>query len=45
VVSNWVFDPEMTRMISLDARYMRWILQEVMPAPQVLAELGVPAKE
>jgi hypothetical protein len=24
---------------------MRWILQEVMPAPQVLAELGVPAKE
>jgi hypothetical protein len=45
VVSNWVFDPEMTRMISLDARYMRWILQEVMPAPQVLAELGVPARD
>ena len=44
VVSNWVFDPEMTRMIALDARYMRWLLQEVMPAPQVLAELGVPAK-
>ena len=45
VVSNWVFDPEMTRMISLDARYMRWILQEVMPAPQVLAELGAPARD
>ncbi|MCJ0825300.1 S46 family peptidase [Luteimonas sp. 50] len=43
VVSNWVFDPEMTRMISLDARYMRWIMQEVIPAPQVLEELGVPA--
>ena len=39
VVSNWVFDPEMTRMISLDARYMQWIMKEVIPAPQVLAEL------
>ena len=44
VSSNWVFDPVMTRMISVDQRYMRWIMQEVFPAPQVLAELGVPAK-
>ncbi|MCY7355341.1 MAG: S46 family peptidase [Lysobacter sp.] len=44
VSSNWVFDPVMTRMISVDQRYMRWIMQEVYPAPQVLAELGVPAK-
>lgn len=43
VVSNWVFDPEMTRMISLDARYMRWIMTEAMPAPQVLAELDAAA--
>ncbi|MEO6366248.1 MAG: S46 family peptidase [Luteimonas sp.] len=43
VSSNWVFDPVMTRMISVDQRYMRWIMQEVYPAPQVLAELGVPA--
>ncbi len=42
VSSNWVFDPVMTRMISVDQRYMRWIMQEVAPAPQVLAELGVP---
>ena len=41
VVSNWVFDPEMTRMISVDGRYMRWIMQEVYPAPQVLQELGL----
>ena len=43
VSSNWVFDPSMTRMISVDQRYMRWIMQEAFPAPQVLAELGVPA--
>jgi hypothetical protein len=41
VVSNWVFDPEMTRMIAVDGRYMRWIMQEVYPAPQVLEELGL----
>jgi len=43
VVSNWVFDPEMTRMISLDARYMRWIMQEVYPAPNLLKELNLSA--
>ncbi len=41
VASNWVFDPTMTRMISVDQRYMRWIMQEVFPAPQVLKELNV----
>jgi hypothetical protein len=41
VSSNWVFDPVMTRMISVDHRYMRWIMQEVYPAPQLLKELGV----
>ena len=44
VASNWVFDPVMTRMISVDHRYMRWIMQEVMPAPRLLEELGVPEK-
>ncbi len=32
VSSNWVFDPAMTRMIAVDQRYMRWIMQEVYPA-------------
>jgi hypothetical protein len=41
VVSNWVFDPEMTRMISVDGRYVRWIMQEVYPAPQLLQELDL----
>lgn len=45
VVSNWVFDADMTRTISMDQRYMRWIMQEVYPAPQLLEELGVPAKK
>ena len=44
VSSNWVFDPVMTRMISVDQRYMRWIMQEVMPAPQLLKEMGVATK-
>ena len=44
VSSNWVFDPKMTRMISVDQRYMRWIMQEVYPAPQLLQEMGVPAR-
>ena len=41
VSSNWVFDPKMTRMIAVDARYMRWIMQEVYPAPQLLQEMGI----
>jgi hypothetical protein len=45
VSSNWVYDGSVNRMISLDQRYMRWIMQEVFPAPQLLQELGVPAKK
>jgi len=41
VSSNWIFDAAMTRTISVDQRYMRWIMQEVYPAPRVLQELGV----
>ena len=39
VSSNWVFDPAMTRMISVDHRYMQWIMQSVYPAPALLKEL------
>jgi hypothetical protein len=41
VASNWVFDPAMTRMIAVDQRYLRWIMQEVAPAPQLRKELDV----
>ncbi|KAF1709480.1 dipeptidyl-peptidase 7 [Pseudoxanthomonas kalamensis DSM 18571] len=41
VSSNWVFDSAMTRMIAVDGRYLRWIMQEVAPAPQLLKEAGL----
>ena len=41
VASNWVYDDEMTRMIAVDGRYMRWVMQEAYPSPRVLAELGL----
>lgn len=40
VASNWVFDPVMTRMISVDQRYMRWIMQKVAPSQRLLQELN-----
>lgn len=42
VSSNWVFDPTMTRMIAVDQRYIRWIMEKVAPAPELLKELNVP---
>ena len=42
VSSNWVFDAEMTRTISVDQRYMRWVMQEAYPAPELLEELDLP---
>ena len=44
VVSNWVFDAQMTRTISMDQRYMRWIMQEVYPAPQLLEEMAAASR-
>ena len=41
VSSNWVFDPKMTRTIAVDGRYLRWIMQEDYPAPQLLKEMNV----
>ncbi|MGO1073122.1 S46 family peptidase [Lysobacter sp. CA199] len=43
VSSSWLFDPAATRTISVDQRYLRWVMQEVFPAPRLLAEMGVPA--
>ncbi len=41
VSSGWIFDPAMNRTIAVDSRYLRWIMTEVAPAPQLLKELGV----
>lgn len=40
VASNWVYDGSMNRMISVDARYMLWIMEKIMPAPALLKEMG-----
>lgn len=42
VSSNWVFDPDMTRTISVDQRYMRWVMTEAFPAPRLIEELDLP---
>jgi hypothetical protein len=40
VSSNWVFDPAMTRMISVDHRYMVWVMDKIYPAHHLLEEMG-----
>jgi hypothetical protein len=40
VSSNWVYDGSLNRMISVDARYMLWVMDKIMPAPGLLKEMG-----
>ncbi len=42
VSASWMFDPRYKRAIHVDMRYLRWLLDKVYPAPQLLRELGVP---
>lgn len=44
VSASWMFDPRYKRAIHVDMRYMRWLMDKVYPAPQLLKELGVPAQ-
>jgi hypothetical protein len=44
VSASWMFDPRYKRAIHVDLRYMRWLMDKVYPAPQLLKELGVPAQ-
>jgi hypothetical protein len=44
VSASWMFDPRYKRAIHVDLRYMRWLMDKVYPAPQLLKELGVPAR-
>ncbi len=39
VSSNWVFDPTMTRMISVDHRYMLWVMEHIYRAPHLVQEM------
>jgi hypothetical protein len=42
VSASWMFDPRYKRAIHVDLRYMRWLMDKVYPAPQLLKEMGVP---
>lgn len=44
VSASWMFDPRYKRAIHVDLRYMRWLMDKVYPAPQLLEELGVPSQ-
>ncbi|KGM53355.1 peptidase S46 [Lysobacter arseniciresistens ZS79] len=44
VSASWKFDPRYKRAIHVDMRYMRWLMAKVYPAPQLLAEMGLPAE-
>ena len=41
--ADWLFDPELTRSIHVDVRYMLWVL-EVEGADHLLDELGLSEK-
>src|SRR5690606_40577903 len=42
VSSSGVFGADRTRTSSVDQRYMRWVMQEAFPAPELLEELDLP---
>ncbi|MFO1495119.1 MAG: S46 family peptidase [Lysobacterales bacterium] len=41
ISSGWVFNPQLTRMIGADVRYMLWIMDAVDGAHRLLEEMGV----
>jgi len=42
VSASWWFDPRYKRAVHVDMRYMRWLMDKVYPAHDLLAEMGVP---
>ena len=44
VSASWMFDPRYKRAIHVDARYLRWLMAKVYPAPHLLAEMNLPAE-
>lgn len=39
--ADWIFNPDLTRSIHVDARYMRWVMDEVDHAERLLTEMGL----
>jgi len=44
VSASWWYDPRYKRAIHVDTRYIRWLMDKVYPAPDLLREMGVPAQ-
>ncbi|WP_225765699.1 S46 family peptidase [Stenotrophomonas sp. Marseille-Q4652] len=44
VSASWWFDPRYKRAVHVDMRYLRWLMDKVYPAHDLLAEMGVPAE-
>jgi hypothetical protein len=40
--ADWIFNPDLTRSIHVDSRYMRWVMDEVDHAERLLEEMGLP---
>src|SRR5690606_42034964 len=40
--AGWIFNPELTRSIHVDTRYMRWLMDAVDHAEHLLAAMGLP---
>ena len=40
--ADWIFNPDLTRSIHVDSRYMRWVMDEVDHAERLLTEMGLP---
>ncbi|ANB17993.1 Hypothetical protein I596_1971 [Dokdonella koreensis DS-123] len=41
VSADWIFNPELTRSIQVDVRYMLWVMDKVDGATNLLQEMGV----
>jgi hypothetical protein len=39
--AGWIFNPELTRSIHVDTRYLRWVMDEVDHAERLLQEMGL----
>lgn len=41
ISADWIFNPELTRSIQVDVRYMLWVMARIDHADNLLVEMGV----
>jgi hypothetical protein len=44
VANDFGYNPDVARNVNADVRYLLWLLEEVEGAPELLREMGVPAR-